>query len=128
MQNDICGFIIHKMCNSVAMIQKTIEPQLRQLAASYPVVTITGPRQSGKTTLCRKVFPDYGYVNLEAPDMRSYATDDPRGFLAVYQHGVILYEIQRVPLLLSYIQTIVDEKNITGQYMPLDLYYDNVNM
>ncbi len=99
------------------MIQRTIEPQLRQLAASYPVVTITGPRQSGKTTLCRKVFPDYDYVNLEAPDIRSYATDDPRGFLATYQHGVILDEIQRVPLLLSYIQTIVDEKNIPGQYI-----------
>lgn len=99
------------------MIQRTIEPQLRQLAASYPVVTITGPRQSGKTTLCRKVFPGYGYVNLEAPDIRSYATDDPRGFLAAYQHGVILDEIQRVPLLLSYIQTIVDEKNIPGQYI-----------
>jgi predicted AAA+ superfamily ATPase len=99
------------------MIERTIEPLLRQRAASYPVVTITGPRQSGKTTLCRKVFPEYGYVNLEAPDMRSYATDDPRGFLAAYQQGVILDEIQRVPSLLSYIQTIVDEKKIPGQYI-----------
>ena len=99
------------------MIQRTIEPLLRQRAENYPVVTITGPRQSGKTTLCRKVFPERAYVNLEAPDMRSFATDDPRGFLAAYPDGVILDEIQRVPSLLSYIQTIVDEKKIPGQYI-----------
>jgi predicted AAA+ superfamily ATPase len=117
MQINVCGFKLHKLCQSVAMIQRTIESVLRQRAASYPVVTITGPRQSGKTTLCRKVFPEYGYVNLEAPDMRSYATDDPQGFLAAYQDGVILDEIQRVPSLLSYIQTIVDEKKSPGQYI-----------
>lgn len=99
------------------MIQRTIEPILMQLAQSYPVVTITGPRQSGKTTLCRNVFPDLSYVNLEAPDIRSFAIDDPRGFLATYANGVILDEIQRAPLLLSYIQTIVDEKKIPGQYI-----------
>lgn len=99
------------------MITRTIEPILRHLAESYPVITITGPRQSGKTTLCKMVFPEYSYVNLEAPDMRSFATDDPRGFLAAYQNGVILDEIQRAPLLLSYIQTIVDEKKIPGQYI-----------
>ena len=99
------------------MIQRTIEPILRQLAESYPVVTLTGPRQSGKTTLCKKVFPEYGYVNLEAPDVRSFATDDPRGFLAAYPNGAILDEIQRVPTLLSYIQTIVDERKIPGQYI-----------
>lgn len=99
------------------MIQRTIEPILLHLAGSYPVVTVTGPRQSGKTTLCKKVFPKHAYVNLEAPDVRSFATDDPRGFLAAYPNGVILDEIQRVPLLLSYIQTIVDEKKITGQYI-----------
>ena len=99
------------------MIQRTIEPLLRQLTESYPVVTITGPRQSGKTTLCKKVFPERAYVNLEAPDLRSFATDDPRGFLAAYPDSVILDEIQRVPLLLSYIQTIVDEKKVPGQYI-----------
>ena len=99
------------------MIQRTIEPILRQLAESYPVVTLTGPRQSGKTTLCKKVFPEYGYVNLEAPDVRSFANDDPRGFLAAYPNGAILDEIQRVPTLLSYIQTIVDERKIPGQYI-----------
>ena len=99
------------------MINRTIEPILKNLAESYPVVTITGPRQSGKTTLCRKAFPGYAYLNLEAPDIRSFATDDPRGFLAAHPNGVILDEIQRAPLLLSYIQTIVDEKNAVGQYI-----------
>lgn len=99
------------------MIPRTIESVLMQLAQSYPVVTITGPRQSGKTTLCRKVFPGYGYRNLEAPDVRQFANDDPRGFLAANPDGVILDEIQRVPQLLSYIQTIVDEKPLPGQFI-----------
>lgn len=72
------------------MIDRTIEPVLLELAKKYPAVTITGPRQSGKTTLCRKVFPNLKYANLEAPDTRLFATDDPRGFLAANQGGVIL--------------------------------------
>ena len=92
------------------MIERTIETVLKDMAVKYPVVTITGPRQSGKTTLCRKVFPDMAYVNLERPDSREYAVADPRGFLAAYPKGVILDEIQRAPHLLSYIQVIVDEK------------------
>lgn len=99
------------------MIQRTIEPVLIKLAGQYPVVTITGPRQSGKTTLCRKVFPEYGYVNLEAPDIRSFAIDDPRGFLASHPDGVILDEIQRAPQLLSYIQAIIDNKRQAGQFI-----------
>lgn len=99
------------------MIPRTIEPVLMQLARNYPVVTITGPRQSGKTTLCRRVFPGLGYVNLEAPDIRQFANDDPRGFLAANSDGVILDEIQRVPQLLSYIQAIVDEKRLPGQFI-----------
>lgn len=99
------------------MINRNIEPILVDLAGRYPVVTITGPRQSGKTTLCRKVFPDLKYVNLEAPDTRMYASEDPRGFLAANSGGVILDEIQRTPDLLSYIQTIVDENNHPGQFI-----------
>jgi predicted AAA+ superfamily ATPase len=79
------------------MINRTIEPVLKELAQIYPVVTITGPRQSGKTTLSRKVFPEYAYANLEAPDIRLFAVEDPRGFLASFSGGVILDEIQRVP-------------------------------
>ena len=73
------------------------------------MITITGPRQSGKTTLCRKVFPDAPYVNLERPDTRDYALTDPRGFMDDYAQGAILDEIQRAPQLLSYIQARVDE-------------------
>jgi len=99
------------------MIKRTLEPVLKKLALQYPVVTITGPRQSGKTTLCRKVFPHLHYVNLEAPDVRLFAVDDPRGFLTTYADGVILDEIQRAPELLSYIQTIVDEDRRPGQFI-----------
>lgn len=99
------------------MIQRDIEPVLKGLANQYPVVTITGPRQSGKTTLCRKAFPEKAYVSLETPDTRQFALDDPRSFLARYPDGAILDEIQRAPQLLSYIQTIVDERRLPGQYI-----------
>ena len=98
------------------MIQRTIQAQLKKLAAMYPVVTITGPRQSGKTTLAKMTFPDYRYVSLENFDVRQMAEADPKGFLKSYAAPVILDEIQRVPALLSYIQTIVDENKSSGQY------------
>jgi predicted AAA+ superfamily ATPase len=99
------------------LIDRKIEPVLKSLVAQYPVVMITGPRQSGKTTLCRKVFPDMAYVNLEAPDTRQYALDDPRGFLMSYQNGLIIDEVQRVPEITSYIQPLVDERHIPGQFI-----------
>jgi len=99
------------------MIARTLEPTLRELAQQYPVVTVTGPRQSGKTTLCRKVFHQLPYRNLEAPDTRRFAEDDPRGFLASCKGGAVLDEIQRAPQLLSYIQTIVDEDQRPGQFI-----------
>jgi len=108
-------FIVVSMINAIQ--DRSIEPVLRELAQNYPVVTITGPRQSGKTTLCRKVFPDKSYVNLEAPDLRQYALDDPRGFLNAYPDGAILDEIQRTPDMVSYIQTFVDEDPVPGKYI-----------
>lgn len=99
------------------MIDRAIEPVLKDLAARYPVVTITGPRQSGKTTLCRKAFPDKPYANLERPDTRDFATSDPRGFLARHPEGAILDEIQRAPHLLSYIQPLVDEDPAPGRFI-----------
>ncbi len=99
------------------MQDRTIEPVLKTLAQKYPVVTVTGPRQSGKTTLCRKVFSKKAYVNLEAPDERQFALDDPRGFLNAYQEGAILDEIQRTPDLLSYIQPMVDEDPAPGKFI-----------
>jgi|WetSurMetagenome_2_1015567.scaffolds.fasta_scaffold09957_6 uncharacterized protein len=101
----------------IVMFERTIETIFINLVKQYPVITITGPRQSGKTTLCRKAFPDMAYVNLEAPDIRQYAIDDPRGFLSQYRNGVILDEIQIVPQLLSYIQVIVDEEKRPGQFV-----------
>ena len=99
------------------MINRIIEPVFRDLASQYPVVTLTGPRQSGKTTLCRKVFPDMAYASLESPDVREYATTDPRGFFESRRGGAIIDEIQRVPQLVSYIQGIVDERKIPGQFI-----------
>lgn len=99
------------------MIPRTLTATFAELAGQYPVVTVTGPRQSGKTTLCRAAFPDKPYINLEAPDRREFARSDPRGFLAAYQSGVILDEIQRVPDLLSYLQPMVDENPAPGRFI-----------
>ena len=99
------------------MQKRTIESALKELSLKYPVVTITGPRQSGKTTLCRKVFAEKPYVNLEAPDDRQFAIDDPRGFLSAYQGGAIFDEIQRAPELLSYLQPMIDEDPEPGQFI-----------
>lgn len=99
------------------MIPRTSGPILRDLATRHPVVTVTGPRQSGKTTLCRDCFPDKAYANLESPDVREFANSDPRGFLASYPDGVILDEIQRAPELPSYLQGMVDDKPQAGRYV-----------
>lgn len=87
------------------------------MARKFPVVTVTGPRQSGKTTLCRAVFPDKPYVSLEAPDVQDFARRDPRGFLDARRAGAVLDEIHRVPELLSYIQTMVDERPSRGRFI-----------
>jgi predicted AAA+ superfamily ATPase len=83
----------------------------------FPVVTITGPRQSGKTTLARMAFPDHEYVSLEEPNEREFAFSDPRSFLGRYKAGVILDEIQRAPDLLSYLQGIVDSGMESGKFI-----------
>ncbi|MFU8805406.1 MAG: ATP-binding protein [Bradymonadaceae bacterium] len=101
----------------MSLVRRTLEPRLRKSAAQYPVVTLTGPRQSGKTTLTRQVFPDHEYVSLEAPDLAAFARDDPRGFLSNFNDGVILDEVQNVPSLLSYIQTLVDEDPTPGRFV-----------
>lgn len=99
------------------MIPRDLAPILRQRAAEYPAVTLTGPRQSGKTTLCRALFPDKPYVSLEDPDTRRLARDDPRGFLAGVTGGAILDEIQRAPELPSYLQGIIDADPAPGRFI-----------
>jgi len=99
------------------MIRRHIEPKLRQWAEQYPVVTLTGPRQSGKTTLCRALFKDLPYFSLEDMDRRAFARSDPRAFLAQLPQGAVLDEIQHVPDLVSYIQTRVDEPAWRGRFI-----------
>lgn len=99
------------------MIIRNIEPVFLALARQYPVVTLVGPRQSGKTTLARMAFPDKPYVSLEDPDVRRFATEDPRGFLSGYGQGAILDEIQRAPELPSYLQVMVDQDSTPGRFI-----------
>jgi uncharacterized protein len=90
---------------------------LLKRSKQYPVITIVGPRQSGKTTLAKTTFPHKKYISLEDYDNREYAIDDPRGFLAGIREGAVLDEIQRVPQLLSYLQTEVDSNPENGRFI-----------
>jgi len=99
------------------MIQREAETELLALAAQFKAVAVTGPRQSGKTTLVRKVFSNKPYANLENPDIRKFAMEDPRGFLSNYPNGAVLDEVQRVPELFSYLQQILDDQVTHGLYI-----------
>ena len=99
------------------VVRRIIEPNLKRRAKASPVVVLTGPRQSGKTTLVRAAFPDKPYQNLEAPDVRDRALADPRGFLEAFPKGAVLDEIQRAPELLSYIQVDVDARAQRGKWI-----------
>lgn len=99
------------------VIQRDAGPRLATLANQYPVVTVTGPRQSGKTTLCRHTFPTLPYVSLEPLDIREFAVADPRGFLASIPDGAIIDEVQRAPDLPSYLQAAVDERPAPGRFI-----------
>jgi len=99
------------------MIQRDIAPSLLASAKSMPAITLTGPRQSGKTTLCRQLFSHLPYVSLENPAIREFATNDPRAFFNQYSEGAVMDEIQRVPNLLSYLQGIIDDNPAPGRWI-----------
>ena len=99
------------------MIKRDSELIIQRLLRGFPVVTLTGPRQSGKTTLAKAVFPDRPYVSLEDPDKLLAARDDPRSFLKRFPDGAVLDEVQRCPELLSYLQTIVDSDGRMGLFI-----------
>ncbi|HOS87828.1 MAG TPA: ATP-binding protein [Burkholderiaceae bacterium] len=99
------------------MIPRTLSETLHRLAQSFPVVAITGPRQSGKTTLARAVFADKPYVSLEDPIERTFAMEDPHGFLARFNNGAVFDEAQRWPDLFSYLQGMVDGQRTPGRFV-----------
>lgn len=99
------------------MIKRTLSSELLRLATKYPVISITGPRQSGKTTLVKSTFPDHQYLTFENPDVRQRALNDPVSFFLPETRKLILDEVQYVPQLLSYIQEISDRNNINGQFV-----------
>lgn len=99
------------------LIKRHLSKIIREELGKYPIVAITGPRQSGKTTLVKYLFPDYTYISLENPDLREYAKVDANSFLREFSSKVIIDEAQRVPDLFSYLQTHVDEHQSMGQYI-----------
>lgn len=100
------------------MIPRTLSKKLKDLINQYPVLTITGPRQSGKTTICKKIFSDYKYVNLEDLETRELAKNDPKSLLEFKHHkGIIIDEIQKAPSILSYVQVIVDDLDKNGLFV-----------
>lgn len=99
------------------MIERLLQPRLLELAGRYPVLTLTGPRQSGKTTLSRMAFPDLPYVSLENPVQRELAQEDPVAFFGRYGDGAVIDEVQRVPQVFSYLQGLVDEDPRPGRFV-----------
>ncbi len=97
--------------------EREISTKIKLYAKQYPIITIVGPRQSGKTTLAKEIFADKPYISLEDLDNRNFATEDPKGFLKEYAKGAIIDEVQRAPDLCSYLQTIVDEDDQPGKFI-----------
>jgi len=110
-------YIFHERMHLNEMIPRMLAPKILQWSEQYPVVTLTGPRQSGKTTLTRALFPQHRYLSLEELDNRRFAREDPRGFIHELKGGAIIDEVQNAPDLLSYIQGEVDENDRPGRFV-----------
>ena len=107
-------FVLKKQ--SIMSVSRQLVKIINQYLKLYPIIAINGPRQSGKTTMIKNSFPDFEYVNLENPDIRTIAETDPNSFIEKYSGKVIFDEVQRVPKLFSFLQTKVDEDQIMGRY------------
>lgn len=103
--------------DTLIVVRRTVSSKVLEYSRHYPVVTVTGPRQSGKTTLCKMLFPDRPYVSLEDLEERRFASDDPKGFLDRFPSGAVIDEVQRVPDLLSSVQIVSDAKNKPGFFI-----------
>ena len=99
------------------VIKRVLNQHLKKVATYYPVISLAGPRQAGKSTLLRDSFTNYEYISLENPDIALFARTDPRGFFNRYSEGVIIDEAQKIPELFSYLQGLVDEKRIPGRFI-----------
>ena len=99
------------------MLARTASDTLLRLALGFPILALTGPRQSGKTTLARAIFPNKPYISLENPDEREFADQDPRRFLSRFPDGAVLDEVQRCPALFSWLQGAVDERKRMGDFI-----------
>ena len=98
-------------------IQRSIEKTLVETLPKFPILGLIGPRQSGKTTLLKRLFPNFGYVNMEDIELREFAQKDPKGFLETHTSPLLIDEAQRVPQLFSQLQVVVDEKKHMGSYI-----------
>jgi uncharacterized protein len=114
---ELYGIQLHIIPYICRMITRTAGKRLVHLVKMFKVLAVTGPRQSGKTTLVKKVFPGKPYVSLENPDVRQFSIDDPRGFLSQYPEGAVFDEVQRNPVIFSYLQEIVDNSSQKGQFV-----------
>lgn len=108
------------------IIERILAPDLKRLASTYKVLTIFGPRQAGKSTLAKKVFQEYEFINLEDSALSMEAIEDPKGFLINHPSPLIIDEIQRVPSLISQIQANVDKSDKNGQYILTGSYQKEV--
>lgn len=116
-ENCKCDLQISQTVDFKRVIERQLAPKILEWASQYPVVTVTGPRQSGKTTLVKALFPGHAYISLEDPDQRAFAREDPRAFLERVRDGAIFDEIQNVPELASYLQTEVDARPEPGRFI-----------